>query len=325
LPVFGVKMVTDAADLVSVQPYTPEHQQLWDGYVAESRNGVFLFNRGYMEYHSDRFKDHSLMFFKNGQLIGLLPANIKDSALQSHGGLTFGGVIVGYSTKTVLMQQIFKALTSYCRSLGIKSIFYKPIPYIYHSIPANEDLYALFLYNAKLVARNVSSSIYLPYSHRFGDGRISNIRRALKHKLSVKQTADLDSFMDLLKETLSERHNVKPVHTADEMKFLASRFPENIKLFASYDGDIMLSGLLMYESKNVAHVQYAANSKEGRNIGAQDIIEDYLINTVYKDKRYYDFGISTENFGHDLNEGLMTRKEAFGAYSVMYDQYEITL
>ncbi len=318
-------MASNTAEPVTVVPYTPEHQQEWDKYVEESRNGVFLFNRNYMEYHADRFKDHSLMFYRKNQLAGLLPANLKDDALQSHGGLTFGGVIVGYNTKTAVMLQIFDALISHCRNLGIKSVFYKAVPYIYHSVPANEDLYALFRYNAKLVARNASSTIPLPSNHSFSNGRMCSIHKALKNGLVVKQTDDLETFMQLLRETLSERHSVKPVHTTEEMKLLAGRFPQNIKLFASYSGERMLAGLLIYESKNVAHVQYAANCKEGMNLGAQDLIEDYLINTYYKDKRYYDFGISTENFGQVLNEGLIARKESFGANSVMYDQYELTL
>lgn len=265
------------------------------------------------------------MFYRKGQLAGLFPANIKDGSLQSHGGLTFGGVIVGHNTKTLTMLKIFEALTSYCKTLGLNSIFYKTVPYIYHSVPASEDLYALFRFNAKLVARNASSTIYLPDSHPISDGRKYNIHKAQKNGLVVKQSGDLGSFMHLLKKTLSERHKVTPVHTPEEIKLLASRFPDNIKLFASYNGTKMLSGLLVYESKHVAHVQYAANCEEGMNLGAQDLIEDYLINSYYKNKRYYDFGISTENFGQVLNEGLIARKETFGANSVMYDQYEITL
>ncbi|XHH09329.1 MAG: GNAT family N-acetyltransferase [Candidatus Bathyarchaeia archaeon] len=312
-------------DPVRILQYTPDHQREWDSYVDQSRNGVFLFNRNYMDYHADRFKDHSLMFYRKNKLAGLFPANIKDDALQSHGGLTFGGVIVGCSTKTLAMLQIFDALLSYCRRNGFKTVFYKAVPYIYHSVPTNEDLYALFRYNARLVARNASSCISLHSSHPFSDGRKYSINKALKNGLVVKQTDDLDSFMQLLKETLNERHNVNPVHTTEEIKLLAGRFPCNIKLFASYLGERMLSGLLVYESKNVAHIQYAANCKQGMDLGAQDLIEDYLINNYYKDKPYYDFGISTENFGQVLNEGLIARKETFGANSVMYDQYEISV
>ena len=87
-------MAINTAEPVTVVPYTPEHQSEWDKYVETSRNGVFLFHRNYMDYHADRFKDNSLMFYRKNQLVGLLPANLKDDALQSHGGLTFGGIIV---------------------------------------------------------------------------------------------------------------------------------------------------------------------------------------------------------------------------------------
>ncbi len=77
-------------DLVT---YAPEYKILWDNFVSTSKNGVFLFYRDYMEYHSDRFLDHSLLFFKNGKLIGLMPANANKDVLNSHEGLTFGGII----------------------------------------------------------------------------------------------------------------------------------------------------------------------------------------------------------------------------------------
>ena len=46
-----------------------------------SKNGTFLFLRAYMDYHSDRFHDHSLMFHnEKGKLIAVLPANIKTAS-----------------------------------------------------------------------------------------------------------------------------------------------------------------------------------------------------------------------------------------------------
>lgn len=306
-------------------PYSLEYKAKWDDFVSKSKNGVFLFYRDYMEYHSDRFKEKSLLFFQNEQLIGLFPANLKDHTLYSHEGLTFGGVISDYNIKTSVMLDIFETLFDYCKNNDIKEIMYKPIPYIYHSAPASEDLYALFRHNAKLIARNASSCIYIPLLRKFDRSRKDNIRKAKKNNITVNQSKDLESFMQIVKETLIERHGVKPVHTVQEIQLLASRFPDNIKLFASVKDDKMLAGAVVYESKNVAHVQYAANSKEGWKIGAQDIIDDYLINDYYKEKKYYDFGISTESLGQVLNSGLITRKEGFGASSVVYDLYQITL
>ena len=310
---------------VSTVVYTPENKQQWDSFVSEAKNGVFLFYRDYMEYHSDRFQDHSLLFFKNKELVALLPANQDQQMLYSHGGLTFGGVISSYRMKTAIMLEVFKALINHCKEQGIKEIVYKPAPYIYHSVPADEDLYALFTYNARLMARNASSCIFMPIAGKFDGSRKDNIRKAKKNDIVVQQSFDFETFMEIEEETLVERHGIKPVHTIAEMKLLAGRFPDNIKLFASFKDGVMLAGVIMYESKNVAHVQYAANSKEGWNVGAQDIIEDYLINDYYKDKKYFDFGISTEKLGQVLNLGLINRKENFGASAVMYDLYQILM
>lgn len=310
---------------IEVTPYSSEYKPQWDSFVSGSKNGVFLFNRDYMEYHSDRFVDHSLMFYSNHRLVGVLPANIASDALQSHGGLTFGGVVTGFQMKTPQMLTIFEALIQHCRDQGIKEVLYKPAPYIYHSIPADEDLYALFVNNAKLVARSVSSCISLSCLNGFDSSRKDNIRKAKNNKLVVKESSDYDSFMKIEEAALLERHGVKPVHTTDEIKLLAQRFPNNIKLFASFKEGVMLAGIVMYESRNVAHMQYAANSKVGWNLGAQDIIEDYLINQHYQGKKYFDFGISTEQQGQVLNLGLIERKEHFGANAVMYDAYQVSL
>ncbi|MCL4430108.1 MAG: GNAT family N-acetyltransferase [Chloroflexi bacterium] len=312
-------------DSVTIENYSSSHKGEWNDFVSKAKNGVFLFSRDYMEYHSDRFTDNSLMFFHDGKLVGVLPANIDNGVLYSHGGLTFGGLVSEVNIKTPVVLKIFSSLIRYCSNLGVKEIVYKAIPYIYHSVPAQEDLYALYTFNAQLIVRNVSSCIYMPEMRKFNGNRKDNIRKAVKSDIVVKQSFDFESFMKIAEETLAERHGVKPVHTAEEIRLLAGRFPDNIKLFASYKDNVMVAGVIMYENKNVAHMQYAANSKEGWNIGAQDIIEDYLINEYYQEKKYFDFGISTEKQGHVLNLGLIKRKEAFGASAVVYDTYQLNL
>ena len=310
---------------LTVSVYSPENKTQWDSFVSNAKNGVFLFYRDYMEYHSDRFTDHSLLFYQNGRLVALLPANVENGTLHSHAGLTFGGVISSYSMKMPLMLNVFRALIGHCQAAGIKEVVYKTIPYIYHSVPADEDLYALFICNAKLMARNASSCISFAGARKFDSNRKDNLRKAKKNDLTVRESRDFDCFMKIEEETLAERHGVKPVHSVEEIKLLANRFPDNIKLFASFKDDLMLAGVIMYESRNVAHMQYAANSKEGWNLGAQDAVEDYLINEYYKDKRYFDFGISTEKLGQVLNLGLIKRKENFGASAVMYDLYQMVI
>jgi lipid II:glycine glycyltransferase (peptidoglycan interpeptide bridge formation enzyme) len=199
------------------------------------------------------------------------------------------------------------------------------MPYIYHSFPADEDIFALFRYNAKLIGRNVTSSIYLPQKIDFDESRQRSIKKALKNNLTVKRNYDFKDFMQILKEVLEERHGATPVHSLEEIELLAKKFPDNIRLFSSYKDDVMLAGVVVYESKNVAHAQYIANSNAGRDLGALELVFDYLINHQYLRKKYFDFGISTEQMGQFLNTGLIAHKEGFGARAVMQDIYELTV
>lgn len=310
---------------INIVRYNPEYKKNWDDLVSRSKNGVFLFYRDYMEYHSDRFNDYSLLFFRDGDgLIALMPANIKDDTLYSHGGLTFGGIISGYDMKTPIIMEIFGRLIEYLRKRNIRKLIYKAVPNIYHTIPSEEDLYALFRYNANLIRRDVSSAIYMPAKLKFQENRIRTIKKAHKNGIVVKRSYDFKTYMRIVEDVLMERHGMKPVHTYEEMEMLAGRFPDNIKLFASYKDDTMLAGVIIYESRNVAHAQYIANSNEGRKLGALDIIFDYLINNYYKEKRYFDFGISTEEDARFLNKGLIEYKEGFAARAVAYDFYEVS-
>ncbi len=310
---------------ILIAPYQNEHKTVWNDFVATSKNGLFLFSRDYMDYHSDRFHDHSLMFFRKGKLIGLFPANLKDNVLYSHGGLTFGGVISDSNMSAQIMLEIFEELNDHCRQKGISKIIYKTLPYIYHLFPSDEDLYALFRHNAQLIGRGVTASIYMTQKLDFDESRTRSIKKAQKNNLVVKRTFEFGSFMEIVKNVLLEHHGVAPVHTPQEIELLATRFPNNLKLFCSYKDNKMLAGVLVFESRNVAHAQYIANSNEGRGLGALEIVFDYLINTQFRSKKYFDFGISTEQMGQVLNSGLMLQKEGFGARSIMQDIYQLTI
>ena len=81
---------------------------------------MFLFDRNYMEYHSDRFIDHSLLFFQDSKLLCLLPANVHEGILYSHEGLTFGGIISDRQMKVSFLLDVFDALSEHCKKEGIK-------------------------------------------------------------------------------------------------------------------------------------------------------------------------------------------------------------
>ncbi|MFA7571131.1 MAG: GNAT family N-acetyltransferase [Sulfurimonadaceae bacterium] len=279
-----------------------------------------------MEYHSDRFDDFSLMAFDEAdKLIAILPANIKENILYSHQGLTFGGFLVDDKMKTETMLEIFESLKHFSKEQDIKTIVYKCIPYIYHLKPSEEDRYALFRNNAKLIRRDVTSTINLTEQVRYSKGRKWTINKAKKEVIETFESDDYETFWELLTRVLESNHESKPVHTLEEIKKLANLFPKNIKLFLSKKDKRIVSGALIYENHNIVHTQYLANSEEGRELGALDLLIDYLIKDVYKNKKYFDFGISNEDAGRYLNAGLIAQKEGFGARAVVHDFYELEI
>ena len=311
--------------MIYIVRYEASMKTLWDQFVARAKNSVFLFYRDYMEYHADRFVDFSLLFYDNSDLIAAMPANRNDLALVSHGGLTFGGILSDSRMQMPLMMEIFEALKRELSAFGIHQIVYKAVPYIYQTIPANEDLFALFFHKAQLIRRDVSSTIDMRNRIPFGERRRRGIRKAQKNGIVVKKSDDLETFLQIEKQVLETRHGVAPVHTAAELRLLASCFPENIKLYAAYLEDMMLGGVLIYESQAVAHAQYIGASDEGKKMGALDMVFDELINDHYSAKSYFDFGISTENQGRYLNKGLIENKESFGARATVYDFYKLDI
>jgi hypothetical protein len=308
--------------MITVKKYESEDKNRWDDFIKRSKNGVFIFNRDYMEYHSDRFDDHSLLFFNKEKLVAVMPANIKKDKLSSHDGLTFGGIISNKKMTMTLMSEIFRELKAYLTDEGVKKVLYKAIPHIYHYLPAEEDLYALKINNAKLVKRDVSSTIHLKERIPYSRNKKRNLKNIKKTGLKIVKSHKFEDFMIIEEKRLAEKYGVKPTHTVDEINLLASRFPDNIKLFTVETDEEMYGGVIIFESENVAHAQYQAATDEGLKLGGTDLIFDFLINDYYKDKKYFDFGISTEKNGLYLNEGLISYKEQFGARAIVQDFYE---
>lgn len=316
-----------ASQKVEVSRYRPDDSGRWDEFVSGSGNGVFLFRRGYMDYHSDRFRDHSLLFTSGGRLAGVMPAHEEGDALCSHNGLTYGGVVSGKGMTASLMLDIFHALREYMADAGLRRLVYKCIPYIYHRVPSEEDLYALHRSGARLVRRDAGYAIDMssPWRIQFARQRRRAIRRGAGQGIVIAESNDYASFLSLQSYVLQSRHNVMPVHSQSELELLASRFPRNIRLHTARRGEELLAAALVYVHGTVAHVQYSANSDEGLRIGAADLLFDALISEIYGGKDYFDFGISTENGGMVLNEGLAAYKEGYGARTVAHDFYELAI
>lgn len=312
--------------MFEIRRYTDRNKEEWDKYVGKARNATFLFYRDYMDYHRDRFDDFSLMFYKSGRLYALLPAHVVGSVLYSHYGLTYGGLIMDYNVTIAETCHLFEELNGYLKTAGIKEVYYKPIPWIYHLHPSEEDLYAIFWKcQAKLIVREIGTAIFMQRHQRWRKDHRRRLRKALANGVQVVKDGSLADFWKILDENLGERFGVKPVHSLSEIELLKSRFPQNIIQYNAYKDGEIIGGLTIYLSRQVIHGQYSSTNRAGKEYGAMEAIYDRIMYKDYPDYPYFDFGRSTEQGGSVVNEGLIAHKEGFGGRGVCYDTYHWTI
>ncbi|MBT2621807.1 GNAT family N-acetyltransferase [Chryseobacterium sp. ISL-6] len=310
---------------IELTRYHVTQKVIWDTFIRESKNGLFFFERDYMDYHADRFTDHSLIFIKKDQIIAAFPANEIDKEIFSHSGLTYGSLVISEKTKTVEVLEIFTLLINYYKNSGFSKLLYKAIPSIFFEQPSQEDLYALFLNNAQLIRRDISSVLPIQNRLPLANSPARRYKKCSKLNLEIKENKNFENYWTLLTNVLASNHGAKPVHSLQEIQQLAEKFPNNIKLYEVTENEELLSGTLIFDFGKVLHTQYLANSEKGREIGALDYLIVKLLEEQFQDRPYFSFGISTENQGRFLNEGLINQKEMYGGRAICNDFYEITL
>ena len=259
---------------MTILPYSVNKREVWNRFVEESKQGTFLLDRNFMDYHADRFFDCSLLVYNDDNndaelsddsLIALFPANWveKEKTVYSHQGLTYGGLITKASiTQSEVLKIMQKILMYYADYLGASTLMYRAIPYIYSKVPSQEDLYALFRAGAQLEGRAVATVLSVANPLIMRTLRVRKAKKALEcgfyiERMREGDEACLREYWQVLEDVLATYHNAKPVHTADEMALLMSRFPKNIRLFVVRDTNArIVSGIVVFETENVAHIHF---------------------------------------------------------------------
>lgn len=371
--------------MFSFHPFTPDDHADWDDLVRRSRNGVFLFERAYMDYHADRFSDASVIVRlappytakpepapprqaiqsdtddmrpkgtvlpgtgntgsggttrhttsgtrKAGEIVALLPAHrlVRDgqTLCVSHGGLTFGGLVMAEKLGGHQVLHLFRALLPWLRSQGFDQLVYRPTPHIYHRLPSEDDLYALHQLGAQTTQVQLSSTLDLQRDAPDSQQYRRALATARKAGIEVAPCA-FDAFWPVLIENLQTRHGVAPVHSLDEITLLARRFPQRIEAIGGWhctDGKRTLhGGAVLYRYDGVTHCQYLASSSAGHETLAQHTAVTAAIHQARASgQRWFSFGTSTTDGGRLLNEGLLRRKEMFGARSTVLQTLTLAL
>ena len=307
--------------------YTPAQLSEWNTFVSKSKNATLLFDRRYMDYHADRFEDYSLMVYYKSELYALLPANRVADTLYSHQGLTYGGLLMTSDSKTAVVRDAFVAVNNFLRQEGICRVIYKPIPWIYASLPSEEDLFALNnVCKAQVCSRDVATVVMLSHRLPLSELRRRCVKKAWKAGVEIREAQDCSVFWPLLEANLKRRYNARPVHSLEEITLLKSRFPQQIRLFVACKDGRVIGGTLLYICARTIKTQYISANEEGRRVGALDLLFTTLLDKCSENgMEYFDFGTSNRPENDDLNDSLIFQKEGFGGRAVCYDTYEYSL
>lgn len=312
----------------SIVPYRPDDRELWNRLNSCSRNSTFLLDRDYMDYHSDRFTDASLLINDTkGKTVALFAASREGDTIAAHGGLTYGGIVLpqrGVNSADTL--EIFQTVASFYAENGVREVIYKAIPHIYHSQPSEDDIYALFRLGGKMTEVNLSSAVDYAAGVKIDSNTRRGANTARQSGLSVCQSDDHKGFWEVLSQLLRSRYGVSPVHSLAEIEMLARRFPDNIKLWTvnNANGEIV-AGTVIYDTGIVAHTQYIASSPEGKESGALHLLFSELVPLFAATRRYFDFGTSNEDHGQSLNTGLIRQKWGCGGRPIAHLTISINL
>jgi hypothetical protein len=304
-----------------VRLYGPELKDQWDDFIGVAKNTNFLFFRDYMDYHRDRFVDHSLMFYLDGDLVGCLPATCIGRTLHSHQGLTYGGLVMHPDIRLKVVFSTMSSLAAHLRERNFDGLVYHPMPYIYHRLPADEDLEAFNSLGGRIIATKAICAIRTGKDRNsFSENRRYDVQRFKKTGLAVARSYDFEDFMTLCESHLARRFSAKPVHTMSEIRTLANNFPNHIRLYAVHSRSRMIAGAILYSNPGCAKIQYFAHDDIGKEAGAAPAIYAYILDEVLPPNSWLELGHSVGSNGQ-INEGVHTYKESFGARTIQIRTY----
>ena len=296
-----------------IKLYQSQLKENWNTFLLESNQQTFLFQREFMDYHSDRFHDFSLMIYHNNNLVALLPANKVDNKVYSHQGLTYGGLIYSGLLDVTDLSNLFQLIIGFLKEDGVLELNLKCLPEFQseNSSMVNNVLTSL---NAKLFRKDKVLAIDYNEPFTIHKSKLKNYRKNQNKGFKIEETGDFSLFWNsVLKPRLKEKHNTSPVHTLQEIELLKARFPNNIKQFNIYLEDEILAGITIFDKGKIVKSQYGATTFKGERTRALEFLFLFLI-YHYKDsgKAYFSMGTVREDNQLGYNPGLLRQKEELG-------------
>ncbi len=305
---------------ITVYPYEPSFQEEWDRFIRQANNGTLFHLQKFLHYHTRKFNWNHLLFYQGNELIAVFPGGLDGSTLRSPIGASYGGLVLEPYCSIENLNAIVQALTTYCEQKKIKEIVLTPPMQVYNRVHDEVQEYALLHNGFEQIKIQYSSVIDLG-AVSLDKGRRSDIHRAKRDGLVVKESKDFDEFFPILVKN-KEKYDARPVHTIDEMKKIDALF--DAKLFlAAIDGQTIGGLWILPASKTCALIFYSAFLREYRRYNPIVSLVAHAIDWArQKGYRYLDYGVSTDTTAEeDIHWSLARFKERLGGSGCLRRTY----
>jgi hypothetical protein len=322
--------------MLKISEYKETDRRQWEDFIASAANGTIFHRQRFLDYHpKGRFDNHHLMFRKHDRLVAVMPALIKDEqgspTLISYGGASYGGLVVAPGQGIAQVAEITEAAVSHWTKQGIKRLLVTQPPLIYMKAP---DQYIDFCWaraGFSYLKREITAVIPLNFRSQddipasFKQETRTALRKGQKAGIEVRPDGDLDEFYHILEKNLGQRHNVKPTHTAEELKKLKKLLPEDIIQFTAYQGKKALAGITVFIcNPKVILAFYISHDQRYQELRPVNAVYHEVIRWGWANGyKYLDLGTFTLNM--QPNWGLGKFKENFGARGFLRDTFELRI
>jgi hypothetical protein len=319
-------MASSDASSLRVVPFAPNYAEAWDNFVWQSNNGTLFHTRAFLAYHPpQRFNDDSLLFFKEGKLLAVLPAAAEASRiLCSHPGASFGSFVTNADLSLRDAERILTHFLAYCHERGYAGAQVILPPQIYLTRPSSHIDFILYQHGFRYRRREITSVVPLETPAArvldlFSPESRRAVQRAQKFGIKVHESDDVTGFYELLEKHMKSRHNAQPAHSLEELVGLRARFPENVRLLAAYLKNEMIAGTVIFIGNRRAALAFYIGHREAfqQYRGVNLLCYEALRWCIEQGLRFLDLGTVTINM--QPNWGLVRFKESCGARGVFRD------
>ena len=319
--------------MITIKRYIEKNSSSWDRFINTSNNGTIFHLRKFINYHpNNRFKDHSLEFYKKNTLLCVFPAAelTQGSArlLVSHPGTSFGSFVFLENLSIHDSFKVVEMLLEYSKDKHFDGIKVTLPPIFYYNRISNYIDFSLLKNGFNYIKREVTSTLYLESKkdnilNNFRPSHARAVKKAIEIGVDIQMSNDVKEFYKILKENLKIRHGVSPTHSIDELYNLIDLFPNSINIFSAYYKNEMIAGILNIKVKDdVSLAFYISHKEKYQDLRPLNLLFYSVFKWAIKEKiKVYDFGIFT--IGGEPNMGLGRFKENFGASGIFRDTLQI--